>query len=211
MANPTPEGGPRRPRAGSFLDKSAKRVIEILRGKHGLTGMDAESTYLSLVAEIKKSRDEVAEQFSISVATAQRYIDDDTFNRIADKVAEYLGAELPGTDPFADETKVEVTVAHWLRATLSLQLAGAASRKHSSDYSWSLMMLAMSMTMAQMHGGNGERGSIRVPRAGTVYLARTLEEAAARILANRSGYQGISAAQLAEGLTIDSMNLRLAL
>lgn len=71
-------------------------------------------------------------------------------------------------------------------------------------------MLAMSVTMAQLHGGDGENGTIQAPRAGTVHLARTLEEASARIPAHGSGNQGINAAQLADGLTIDSMNLRLS-
>jgi hypothetical protein len=210
MVSAPPADEIERPRSGSWLDKSARRVSKLLLENFGLAGTDTGTTYLAIVAELSRLRDDVSDQFSVGVPAAQRRIGDDDFLRIATRVAEYLGAELPAADPFADDDRVQVLLSYWVRATLSLQLAALASRRHSDDYAWALMTITTQMTDAQMHGAGAE-GTIAVPRAATVFVARTLEQASARIAARKDGYKGVSSEQLAGGLTIDSMHLRMSL
>ena len=88
--------GPRRPRAGSWLDVSAKRIISELNDKFGLDLLDSDEDYLTVAIILADRREAVARQLGITAASAQRYFYDEALGGLAASIAGHLISEKVG-------------------------------------------------------------------------------------------------------------------
>lgn len=215
MSDPLDYRDIQRPRANSWLDKSARRVSEVLAERYGLATSDPDQGYLRQAEELRRRRLALSFQFKISEQAAQRYFDDETLVGIAEGIARTLAAEHPGTDPFSDTDTVLIFVDLWLRGIWGLQLAATATRPENDEYAWSNVRVATGMVAAlvktvdaaiQMQGG-----VFAAPRAGVVYVARTMTQTAEQIRIWECELGDLTAERLADELDADAGKLRALL
>lgn len=201
-----------RPRVGSWLDRSAKKIMDLLKENFSLVGFDSDSTYLLIATDLAQRRAALAQQFHIGDAAAQRYFDVDALTEMAAQFALRVSGEKPGTDPFADQDTVPVELSAWSRAALSLMLGGRAVQERNAEYAWSMISLASSMvnTVAVL-SRSPIATRINAPVAATTYAARVLREFAPLIREWGCGIEVLTAHQLADGLLEDSFRLSDAL
>ena len=180
-------------------------MAEIFSEEHGLIGFDPDLAYLVFAEDIRQTRDRVAEAMGDSPASVQKYIDDESLRAKVRQVAAGLAGEKPGTDPFADEQTILMTVPVWSRALWSLLIAAQATQPFSSDYAGSMAKIATSMAGILTRGTDDATGLVfEAPRAGAAFVARTLSAAADQVSAWQCPVDGLETSQLVEGLRGDA-------
>lgn len=198
-----------RPRANSWLDKSAKRIGEVLAEKYQIATFDPDQGYLRYAEELRGRLSAMSLQLGISVQAAQRYFDEATFTAIADGIAGTMSAEHPGENPFADPETVYVLVDLWLRGIWGLQLAAAATRPENETYAWVNVEVATQMTSALVKTiADTVTGYVVVPRSAAVYVARTMQQTAEQVRIWDCPLGDLTAERLADELSADARKLR---
>lgn len=194
-----------RPRANSWLDKRARRMAEIFSEEHGMVGFDPDLAYLVFAEDIRQTRDRLSLVMGDAPASVQRYIDDKSLRARVELMAAGFAGEKPGSDPFADEESILMTVPVWSRALWSLLIAAEATRPFSVDFGASMVKIATSMSGVMYRATAEEKKLVfSAPKGGAAYVARTLAAAADQVEAWECPVDGLETGQLVEGLRHDS-------
>lgn len=196
--NATPLWSP--PTRGTWLDKSARRMIALLGKIPDTEGLDLDYCYPALVSLLERERDKVMAASGVSLPVAERWFTEQVLAAMAYQVASRLDDDLEEDDgdPFADPASVLVPLPTLGDSLQALQLSARNALRYG-QVEFAGEVMEASQQLLGLLGAKGRyrrapdgNDAVAVPRAGVAMLSRLLRECAQATTQHQYPFAGMT-------------------